>query len=128
MNGFLSPEEMEQFLSLGSQNQQDSDAIKQMQAQAGFLREMGAAPQMRDTGRYKMASHPLEFLGGLAMQYGAKRKGDQAADLGKQQNLRTQQQNAMMLRGIMGRPQQPQLPSYDFNDTGATGFQTFPVQ
>lgn len=127
MADFLTPQDFEELLALGAQNQQGGDQMKQMLAQADALRGMGGAqPQMRDAGRYKVAANPLEFLGGLAMQYGAKRKSDQASDIGKQQGLNTQRQNAIMLRGLLGKPQQP--PAYDFNDTGATGFQTFPVQ
>lgn len=95
----LTEEELQQMIMMGM-------GLPGMSEQAKLLRE-GAQPQMIQSGRIATAPHPLEYIGGLAKLKTAKGLDDEAA-------RRKQEQQAMILRGIM-RGNQPMGPQGMFS-------------
>ena len=105
MNQSLTPEEYQQLLDLGGQNEEAQQLMVQQQRQAQGLRQ-GNRPQMRNAGNMNVAPHWLELAGGLAKEYQAGKLDKGVAASTKEQAMRKQQQNAMMLRALMGQQQQ----------------------
>jgi chaperonin cofactor prefoldin len=105
MEDVLTPEEYALLLSLGTDNQQLSDAIKMQMHQAEQLR--AEAPQMRRAGRVVMAPTAMELLGGLAQNKSSYDLQRGALENQKRSAATTNQQNQMMMQALL-RGRQPQ--------------------
>lgn len=102
----LTPEEYEQLLSLGGQNEEQAAQLALQQATAQRLRK-GNQLQSRQAGNVTVAPHWTEMLGSIGREYKAGKADEQIAQGTSEQALRKQQQNAMLLRAIT-QGQQPQ--------------------
>lgn len=111
MEDVLTPDQYAMLLQLGGDNAGLQDDIKRQMAQADQLR-MTELPGMRGNGRVQVAPHALELLGGLARNWKAGELGKSSADLQKQANQNTNQQNMMIMQGILrGQGQQRPMPA-----------------
>lgn len=97
----LTPEQYEELLRLGNENQEMAAAIAQQQAMADGLRTNDYG-QMRGTGRVQVASSPLEMMAGVGRNWKAGQM-DQAIQ-GQQQKAigNTNSQNQTVMRAILG--------------------------
>lgn len=96
----LTPEQYEELLRLGTENQELAAAIAQQQALADSLRTNDFG-QMRGNGRVQVASSPLEMLAGIGRNWKAGQmdkaiQGQQRTSIGN-----TQQQNQTVMRAIL---------------------------
>ena len=112
MNEALTLEELQQLLELGGQNDEASALLNMQKAQANRLRQ-GNTLQARDTGRVTVPPHWMELVGGLAREKVASDIDKKMEQSSKDQAMRRQQQNALMLRGLMNNQQQRAAPSVD---------------
>jgi len=98
----LSEEEYRMLREYGALNEDADRQMQQQMAMAKMLRQ-GNAPQMRQAGGIAKAPHWLELIGGLAREKAAGMQDKQAGITSSQMARRKQQQNEMVMRGLLGR-------------------------
>lgn len=102
MNGQdLTPEEYAQLLSLGASNEADAQVMQHQMAAAKRLRE-GNVPQSQMMGRVVVPPSWLQMLSGLARENVAHNIDSGVRDSMQNQAMRKQQQNALVLRSLLG--------------------------
>lgn len=107
-NDVMTPEEYELLLSLGGENQQLTEEMKMQMLQAQQLRQ--DMPQGQMAGRVYVAPNILQYAGKLAGDNVANQKQKAAAANQRTIGANTQQQNGMIMRGILSG-NQPQGPA-----------------
>lgn len=99
MQDVMTPEEYELLIALGGENAQLAEQIKVQQAQADALRQ--DMPQGQMAGRVYVAPNVLQYAGKLAGDNVARQKQEKAAAYGQTMGANTQQQNRMVMQGIL---------------------------
>jgi hypothetical protein len=110
MNDALSPDEYMRLLDLGGQNEQLDRQVARQQAMSSRLRQF--VPQQRMAGRQIVSPGNAEILASLLANLRAGQLDNKASGLGDQRGQNLQSQNRLVMRGILGRPQQaaPMIP------------------
>lgn len=99
MNDVMTPEEYELLLSLGGDNAQLEQDMAMQQAMAEQLRQ--SMPQGQMAGRVYVAPNVLQFAGKLAGDKASTIQGNKARESGRAMGANTQQQNRMIMQGIL---------------------------
>jgi hypothetical protein len=106
MNEPLSEEEYRALLEYGALNEDADQQMQQQRKLAEMLRNR-PGPQMRQAGGLAVAPNWVEALGSIASAGVGHMKDKKADILGSQISLRKQQQNEMIMRGLLGRGGRP---------------------
>lgn len=103
MDPMQQEEEYRKMMELGGQNAAMDPRIEQQMAQAKMMRAQ--APQGRQAGNVYVAPHWAELAGGLAQNYVAGKKMDQATQSREKQVENTNAQNQMYMAALLRQAQ-----------------------
>lgn len=109
MQDVMTPEEYELLMSLGGDNAQLEQDMAMQQAMAEQLRQ--AMPQGQMAGRVYVAPNILQYAGKLAGDKASMIQGNKAREIGRTIGANTQQQNRMVMQGILKGSQPPTAPA-----------------
>lgn len=121
MQDVMAPEEYELLMSLGGDNAQLAQDMALQQAQAEALRQ--DMPQGGMAGRVYVGASPLQFLAKLGTDNVVRKKQEKAAEMGRTMGANTQQQNRMVMQGIL-KGNQP-TPAPAMPEQGANPYEQF---